>query len=88
MIRTVRIPAPLAILWTAVSVFLVLFAPAAPPICTSIEPAGCAAFAAAAQDEAWWRMTLPLLVLIVGGYVIVGVVALRALWRRRAPQGG
>jgi hypothetical protein len=84
----VRVPATLAVFWTTISALIVLFGPANVdvPGCTHLvePPTGCIALLAAANDHAWWTLTLPLLMLIVGGYVIVAITAIRALRRRRS----
>ena len=72
--------------WTAALVPLLLFVPGyvnTPGCAHRIGiSAACAAQMAAQDEELFWQHTLPLLATIVGGYILVAVLAL--LLARRA----
>ena len=74
-----------AALWTAIVLVVVLWTPSlmsAPPCAGMVEPpAGCDTLTRAANEFVWVTQTRPIVLLSVGGYVVIAILALVA--RRR-----
>ena len=82
----------LAIGWTVAVVAIVLFVGggvAGPACARLVNPVPtCAAEIAAANDRLWWTHTLPMLVVIGGGYVLIGLDWLRRRLAAPEPAAG
>ena len=76
--------------WSAVVVVILLFWPSAaqtPGCMSKIDPlTGCVDLLAAMNDRVRWYQTVPLLVVMGSGYVLILGLALRS-WRRRRDAG-
>jgi hypothetical protein len=74
--------------WTAALVPLVLFVGSqvnTPGCARKIDVSAACSAQMAAENDVLWQHTFPLLATIVGGYVLVAVVALVLLRRARRP---
>lgn len=87
MMRGVRQLLLLAVAWTAVAAALLLLWPSGveTPGCMHLvtPTADCLQQAADMSDRLWWTQTMPLLLLVASGYVVVVVLAVRRLRARR-----
>lgn len=67
--------------WTAVALAVLLFWPSGveTPGCAQIvtPSAACLAQLADMNDRAWWTRTVPLLLFLASGYVVLAVLTLR-----------
>lgn len=76
-----------AVVWTAVVVAMLLFWPSGVRSdgCWRLVDASAACLAQLADlnDRLWWTQTLPTMVFLSSGYVIVGAFAVRRLLRSR-----
>ena len=80
-----RAPVLVAVLWTAVVLVVVLLTPSlmsAPPCAGMVEPPpGCETLTAAGNEFVWVTQTRPIVILSVGGYAVIAILAI--FFRRR-----
>jgi hypothetical protein len=75
-----------AALWTVVVLVIVVMTPSlvsSPPCSHMVDPQpGCATLTEAANDLVWLTQTRPIVVLSIGGYAVIAILALATRRRR------